>query len=48
MMKHLTAGRVAAFGLILFIVGNELAELALRQVLEILAGVLAAAGLLFE
>jgi hypothetical protein len=48
MMKHLTAGRVAAFGLILFIVGNELSEPALRQVLEILAGVLAAAGLLFE
>ena len=44
MLKHLTAGRVAAFGLILFIVGNELSEPALRQVLEILAGVLAAAG----
>jgi hypothetical protein len=43
-----TAGRVAAFGLILFIVGNELSEPALRQVLEILAGVLAAAGLLCE
>ena len=43
MLKHLTAGRVAAFGLILFIVGNELSEPALRQVLEILAGVLAAA-----
>jgi hypothetical protein len=28
-------------------VGNELSEPALRQVLEILAGVLAAAGLLF-
>jgi hypothetical protein len=48
MLKHLTAGRVAAFGLNLFIVGNELSEPALRQVLEILAGVLAAAGLLFE
>jgi hypothetical protein len=48
MLKHLTAGRVAAFGLILFIVGNELSEPGLRQVLEILAGVLAAAGLLFE
>jgi hypothetical protein len=43
-----TTGRVAAFGLILFVVGNELSEPALRQVLEILAGVLAAAGLLFE
>jgi hypothetical protein len=29
-------------------VGNEHSEPALRQVLEILAGVLAAAGLLFE
>ena len=49
MLKHLTAGRVAAFGLlILFIVRNKLSEPALRQVLEILAGVLAAAGLLFE
>jgi hypothetical protein len=45
---HLTAGRVAALGLILFIVGNELSEPGLRQVLEILAGVLAAAGPLFE
>jgi hypothetical protein len=48
MTKHLAAGRVAAFGLILFIVGNELTEPALRQVLEILAGVLAVAGLLFQ
>jgi hypothetical protein len=48
MLKHLTAGRIAAFGLIVFIVGNELSEPALRQVLEIFAGVLAAAGLLFE
>jgi len=48
MLKHLTAERIAAFGVILFIVGNKLSEPALRQVLEILAGVLAAAGLLFE
>jgi hypothetical protein len=48
MLKQIIAGRVAAFGLILFIVGNELSEQALGQVLEILAGVLAAAGLLFE
>jgi hypothetical protein len=46
--KHLTPGKIACFGVILFIVGNELSEPALRQVLEVLAGVLAAAGLLFE
>jgi hypothetical protein len=46
--KHLTPGKIACFGVMLFIVGNELSEPALRQVLEILAGVLAAAGLLFE
>jgi hypothetical protein len=39
---------VICFGVMLFIVGNELSEPALRQVLEILAGVLAAAGILFE
>jgi hypothetical protein len=48
MLQHLTAGSVAAFGLILFIVGNQLSQPALLQVLEILAGVLAAVGLLFE
>ena len=48
MLKHLTQGRVAAFGLILFIVGDELSVPRPRHVLEILAGVLAAAGLLFE
>jgi hypothetical protein len=45
--EHLTPGKIACFGVILFIVGNEASEPALRQVLEILAGVLAA-GLLFE
>jgi hypothetical protein len=47
MLKHLTAGRVAAFGLILFIVGNELSEpgyLGARNP----GRVLAAARLLFE
>jgi hypothetical protein len=39
---------VIFFGVMLFIVGNELSEPALRQVLEILAEVLAAAGILFE
>jgi len=43
-LRYVTAGRVAAFGLILFIIGNELSEPALRQVLEILAGVLASAS----
>ncbi len=45
---HLTPGKIACFGVIVFIVGNEIAEPYLRQTLEILAGVLAAAGLLFE
>jgi hypothetical protein len=48
MRAHLTAGRLAAFGVILFIIGNELNEPALRQTLEILAGVIAAFGLVFE
>jgi hypothetical protein len=46
--KHLTAGKIACFGVALFIIGNELSEAWLRQVLEVLAGVVAAAGLLFE
>ena len=46
--KHLTPGKIACFGVILFIIGNELEPAALRQTLEILAGVLAAAGLMFE
>jgi hypothetical protein len=46
--KHLTPGKIACFGVILFIVGNELEAAFARQTLEILAGVIAALGLMFE
>jgi hypothetical protein len=46
--KHLTPGKIACFGVMLFIVGNELEPAVLRQTLEILAGLIAALGLMFE
>jgi hypothetical protein len=46
--KHLTPGKIACFGVILFIVGNELEAAFARQALEILAGLVAALGLMFE
>ena len=46
--EHLTPGKIACFGVILFIVGNELEAAFARQTLEILAGLIAALGLMLE
>jgi hypothetical protein len=48
MKQHLTAGRLACLGVIIWVVGNELTEPVMRQTLEILAALLAIAGLVFE
>jgi hypothetical protein len=48
MPKWITPGRVACLAIVMFIIGNELPEVLLRQVLEILGGVMAVFGLALE
>jgi hypothetical protein len=48
MRKYLNAGTLAACGVVLFVIGNELMEPILRRVLEVLAGVMAFAGVVLD
>jgi hypothetical protein len=47
-MKYLTPGKIACLGVVLFVIGNEVTEGAIRNTLEIIAGVLAVIGLVLE
>ena len=47
-LSKLTAGRLAALGVVLLVIGNEVSIPIPRNLLEILAGVVAVVGLILD